>query len=125
MKKLNGLAFTLILLLASTFPIFADAGSPGAACGAVGCVFVVYLVILVAVLAGAIALIVFIFKWIKKDAKSRGMPNADTICWLALLGLLGLLIYVLTRPQGNTFPCQSCGMMRMNGLPQCPHCHQP
>ena len=125
MKKLNGLAFTLFVIVATSLPIFADAAPPAAACGAVGCVLVVYLAILVAVLAGAIALIVFIFKWIKKDAKSRGMPNADSVCWLGLLGLLGLLIYVLTRPQGDTFPCQSCGMMRMNGLPQCPNCHQP
>lgn len=99
-------------------------GDAGAACGALGCgVFaIVYILILLVVLGVAIGLIVFIIKWIKRDATVRGMPNADTIKWLGLLGLLGLLIYVLQRPQGNALPCPSCGQQRMQGLPLCPHC---
>jgi hypothetical protein len=83
---------------------------------------IVYIVILAVVLGGAIALIVFVIKWIKRDATARGMPNADSIKWLGLLGLLGLLIYLLQRPQGNVMPCPGCGQNRMQGLPQCPHC---
>ena len=99
-------------------------GDAGAACGALGCgVFaIVYILILLVMLAAAVGLIVFIVKWIKRDATVRGMPNADTIKWFGLLGLLGLLIYVLQRPQGNVLPCPSCGQQRMQGLPVCPHC---
>src|SRR5438874_9234253 len=123
MKKLNRLALAFLCLLVSSLSIFAD--DPAAACGAMGCGLVVWLIMMILVFGVSIAIIVFIFKWIKKDATARGMPNADTICWLALLGLLGLLIYVLTRPQGNTVPCPHCGHPRMQGLPQCPFCHQP
>lgn len=102
----------------------AQGDEAGAACGALGCgaFAIVYLLIILAVFGGAIALIVFIIKYIRKDAMARGMPNADSIKWLGLLGLLGLLIYVLQRPQGNVSPCPSCGQNRMEGLPRCPHC---
>ena len=98
---------------------------PGAACGLMSCGILVYILLMLLIVAGSIAIIVFIFRWIGRDATARGMPNASSIKWLALLGLLGLLIYVLTRPQGNVMPCPRCGKPRMQGLPQCPHCGQP
>ena len=102
-----------------------NSGDPTAACGVVGCGIIVYLLVMLLIVAGAIALIVFIIRWIGRDATSRGMPNANSVKWFGLLGLLGLLIYVLQRPQGNTLPCPHCGQPRMQGLPRCPHCGQP
>lgn len=119
--------FLLTLTSGATFVFAQGDGDSGAACGALGCgVFaIVYILIILVVLGGAVALIVFIIKWIRRDATARGMPNADSIKWFGLLGLLGLLIYVLQRPQGNVMPCPSCGQSRMQGLPQCPHCGKP
>ncbi len=124
MKQLTRQAFSMLFILSLSIPILADAGPPAGACGVMGCAVIVYLLILAVALAIGIGIVVFIFKWIKKDARSRGMPNADSICFLALLGLLGLLIYVLTRPQGNVMPCPSCGQPRMQGLARCPQCNQ-
>lgn len=98
---------------------------PAAACGVMGVMLIVWLVMILVIIGVFITIIVLIFKWIKKDAISRGIPNGGGMPWLALLGLLGLLIYVLQRPQGNTMPCHRCGATRMQGLPFCPHCGQP
>ena len=115
MKKIG---LFLAMLLSLALPVFAQ--NDGAACGAIGIILVVYLVILLVILAIAVTVIIIIFKYIKKDATARG--DNPSKAWFALLGLLGLLIYVLTRPQGNVMPCPSCGQGRMQGLPRCPHC---
>jgi hypothetical protein len=109
---------SLIGLLFFALPVFAQ--NDAAACGIVGVMLVVYLVVLLVMLAIGITIAVLIFKFIKKDAIARG--DNPSKAWFALLGLLGLLIYVLTRPQGNVLPCPSCGQSRMQGLPRCPHC---
>src|SRR5512141_2266582 len=100
--------FLLLLTYACTENLvfaqnYGDAGA-GAACGLMGCGIVMYLLFLAVILGLAIALIVVIFKYIKRDSLARGMPNASSMPWLALLGLLGLLIYLLMRPQGNVMP---------------------
>jgi hypothetical protein len=125
MKRIENLILLLLTVTSSaTLSLAQSSSGGGEACGALGCgVFaIVYIVILVAILGGAVALIVYVIKFIKRDATARGMPNADSIKWLGLLGLLGLLIYLMQRPQGNVQPCPSCGQPRMQGLPQCPHC---
>ena len=97
----------------------------GAACGFMACGMLFYLLIIAVMLGISVLIIVLIFKFIKKDAIARGLPNANAMPWLALAGLMGLLIYVLIRPQGNVMPCPSCGQQRMQGLPTCPHCGRP
>jgi hypothetical protein len=123
-KRLIALLTIITVSAVNTFAQRSGDDPAGAACGALGCgVFgLVYVLFLVAIFGGAIALIVFIVKFIRKDAIARGMPNADSIKWLGLLGLLGLLIYLLQRPQGNCAPCPSCGQNRMQGLPVCSWC---
>lgn len=101
------------------------AGGAGAACGMMACGVIVWILVIAAILAVFIGLIVFIFKFIKNDATARGMANAGSMAWLALLGLVGLLIYLLQRPQGEVVPCPSCGKKRMQGLPRCPNCGNP
>jgi hypothetical protein len=106
MKKLWNLALTLICLLNLNVMLFAQAGNgdAGAACGVMGCGIIVWLIMILVIFGIAIGIVVFIVKWIKKDATSRGMPNADSIKWLGLLGLLGLIIYLVQRPQGTVPP---------------------
>lgn len=115
MKKIG---LFLAMLLSLALPVLA--ADETAACGAIGLILVVYLVILLFILAIIVVVTVIIFKFIKKDAIARG--DNPSKAWFALLGLLGLLIYVLTRPQGNVMPCPSCGKSRMQGLPRCPSC---
>jgi uncharacterized membrane protein YhaH (DUF805 family) len=93
-----------------------DNGAGGcAACG--GCGFFIFFIIAVLVLNVAILI------WVARDAKARGMDSA--VLWMLLvffLGLLGLLIYIFARPQGNTVQCPNCGNKRLQASVRCPHC---
>ena len=92
-----------------------DDASPLAACGCLG----FFGVVMVAILALNIALLI----WVARDAKSRGMDNS--ILWMVLVmltGIIGLIIYLLVRPQGNLVPCTHCGNKRLQVSAKCPHC---
>ena len=107
MKKTERPLLFLLILMSTSITGFAN--DDGAACAMAGCGIVVYILILAVSLAIPIVLIVVIIKFIRKDATSRGMPNADTIKWLGLLGLLGLVIYLLQRPDVVLMACPTCG----------------
>lgn len=73
-----------------------------------------------------LAINIFILIWVYRDAKARGMDNA--VLWLVIVlltGLVGLIIYLVVRPKGDTAPCASCGKKRMAGLTVCPNCGNP
>ncbi len=87
-----------------------------AACGSCG-FFVIFLVVAIVVLN--VALLV----WVARDAKARGMDSS--VLWMLLvffLSLLGLVIYLFSRPQGNLIPCPNCGNKRLQASVKCPHC---
>ena len=70
-----------------------------------------------------IVLSVALLVWVARDAKARGMDSA--ILWMLLvlfLGLIGLLIYLFARPQGNMVSCPNCGNRRLQSSVKCPHC---
>jgi hypothetical protein len=92
-----------------------DDASPFVACGCLG----FFGLIMVGVIALNIALLI----WVARDAKSRGMDNA--VVWMILVmltGIIGLIIYLFTRPQGNLAPCPKCGNKRLQVSAKCPHC---
>jgi amino acid transporter len=92
-----------------------DDASPFVACGCLG----VFGLIMVGIIALNIALLI----WVARDAKSRGMDNA--VVWMILVmltGIIGLIIYLFTRPQGNLVPCPQCGNKRLQVSAKCPHC---
>ncbi len=94
----------------------AEGAAACAACGG-GFVFV-----FLAIIALNIALLV----WVARDAKSRGMDSAAI--WMILVmftGVIGLIIYVLSRPQGNMISCPSCNNKRLEASAKCPHCGNP
>ena len=87
-----------------------------AACAGIGGFFVF---IVVAAIAINIALLV----WVARDAKARGMDSS--VLWMVLVmftGLIGLLIYLFSRPQGNIVQCAHCGNKRLQASAICPHC---
>jgi len=76
-----------------------------------------------AVLVAIIALHIAILVWVARDAKSRGMDSA--VLWMILVmvtGLIGLIIYLLARPQGNLILCPNCHNNRLQASLRCPHC---
>ena len=77
------------------------------------------LMIPIIIIAANIAMIV----WVAKDSKARGVENS--IIWVLLVfftSVLGLVIYILSRPKGDKVACPSCGNMRLKSLARCPHC---
>ena len=92
----------------------------GAAAGALGCLGCsAFLMIPVVLLIVQIALLV----WVAKDSKSRGMDNA--VVWMIFVFLapvIGLIVYIFSRPTGTLVKCGSCGNMRLQVAAKCPHC---
>ena len=87
-----------------------DDASPFVACGCLG-------------FFGLIALNIVLLIWVARDAKNRGMDNA--VVWMILVmftGIIGLIIYIFTRPQGNLVPCPQCANKRLQVSAKCPHC---
>jgi hypothetical protein len=61
--------------------------------------------------------------WVARDAKARGVENA--VLWVLLVfftSIIGLIIYILSRPQGNLVPCANCGNQKLQAAVRCPHC---
>lgn len=83
-----------------------------AACGSIALVMAIIFIINIAILV-----------WVARDAKARGM--ASPAGWLILIfftGIVGLIIFILSRPKGNLSPCPHCGNKRLEAMVKCPHC---
>jgi hypothetical protein len=90
-----------------------------AACGG-GMMILLLFVLLV------IGLKVFMAVWVARDAKNRGVT--DVALWVLLvifLNLIGLIIYLCSRPAGDLMECLHCRGKRLRILPICPHCRRP
>jgi len=96
-----------------------DDASGCAACGGCGLFGGILILIPICIFALNIALLV----WVARDAKSRGMDSS--VLWMVLVmftSVIGLIIYIFSRPQGNLVRCQSCGNQRLQASAKCPHC---
>ena len=89
------------------------------ACGACGAGMGVMILIPVVGFALNIALLI----WVARDAKARGLDSA--VLWMALVlftSVLGLIIYIFSRPQGELVLCPHCGNKRLRTSAKCPTC---
>jgi len=115
-------AFALGVLL---FPVMALAqrghpdgdaavgGCAGCGCGLIALLFAVAIA----------ALHVVILVWVARDAKARGMDSP--VLWLLVViftGVIGLIVYIFARPQGNLVVCSHCNNKRLQASAKCPHC---
>jgi len=92
---------------------FGDAFSIFVAVFAIAFVFILINLVLHAIIA----------IWIVKDAKNRGMD--EVLIWGVVgfvAGIIGLIIYILTRPAGKLVSCKNCKRWKLETLPMCPHC---
>ena len=108
-------AFAVTLFATFAFFNSDDAAGGLAACGCMG--FVGFFII--AIIALNIALLV----WVARDAKNRSMDSP--VLWMILViftGIIGFVIYLLTRPKGDLVVCPHCGNKRMQVSAKCPHC---
>lgn len=91
----------------------------GAACAVCGGGIVTIIGTLVVLFILNIALLV----WVARDAKSRGMDSS--ILWMFLVmftSVIGLVIYLFARPQGELIQCAHCRGKRLKVGAICPHC---
>ena len=80
-------------------------------------------------LAGAAATLAFIFLWILLptwvyvDGTERGVRRARLFAFLTVISsLVGLVVYLISRPDGGkALACPGCGR-EVNGGAFCPHC---
>ena len=82
-----------------------------------GCAFYAFMII------AGLVINIAILVWVARDAKSRAMDSS--VIWMILVfftGLIGLLIYILSRPKGELKECSSCGNKRLVASLKCPHC---
>jgi FtsH-binding integral membrane protein len=128
--KLKHLTLALIALAWANGVALAQnqGGNPGDACGAAGgcgaCGGLGILAILIPI--AVIVLNVALLIWVAKDAKARGLDNS--VMWMILVmftGVLGLVIYIFSRPQGDLVQCPNCKNNRMQASARCPHCGNP
>jgi uncharacterized membrane protein YhaH (DUF805 family) len=78
-----------------------------------------FLFVIVAIFVLQVALLV----WVARDAKARGMDSA--VVWMLFVffvPIIGLIVYIFSRPQGNMVKCSSCGNNRLQASAKCPHC---
>ncbi len=70
-----------------------------------------------------LALNIYLLIWVAKDAKARGLDNA--VVWMVVVmvfSLLGLVIYLSSRPKGELVACANCGNKRLQLSAKCPSC---
>jgi hypothetical protein len=88
--------------------------------GGIATGFTTLVILFVTVVALNIALDV----WVARDAKSRGMDSS--VLWMFLVmftSIIGLTIYLFSRPQGELIECHNCHGKRLKASAICPHCH--
>lgn len=100
-------------------PSDADAAVGCAACG----VSALFVIVAVGISIAAMIAWIFVAIWASKDAAARGMDNSGM--WVVLIlftGMIGLIIYLVSRPQGELKICRECGSKRLRESRRCPHC---
>lgn len=65
---------------------------------------------------------IYVMIWVARDANKRGKNGTFWGLLTFLLGILGLIFYLMARPGGNIVPCNFCRKDKLETLPQCPHC---
>lgn len=78
---------------------------------------------LILVVLGIFVVHIVILIWVAQDAKVRGMDNV--VLWVIavfLIGLAGLIIYLILRPPGQLTVCSNCSNKRLEVSVTCPHC---
>jgi len=65
---------------------------------------------------------ILILVWVVQDANNRGTSAGAWLIIVLIFGILGLLAYLVARPQGKLVPCPNCGRSKPIRDQVCPHC---
>src|SRR5260370_1153539 len=104
--------------IASSAGLLAQSNEPNPGAAAGGCAICgSILLIPIIIIVLNIALLV----WVARDAKARCMDSA--VLWMILVmvtSVIGLVIYLFARPQGNLVQCSKCHNQRLQASALCP-----
>lgn len=123
MKQSHTLSAAGATLLASAMPFQLAAQRSSGADEAAGCFACGMVMMVPAIIAAIFAASVAMLVWVARDAKNRGMDNA--VVWMLfvfLANVIGLIVYIFSRPQGNLVRCANCRNKRLQVSTRCPHC---
>lgn len=66
---------------------------------------------------------VLLLAWVARDCRCRGVDGGAVWVLIALfMPIVGVLIYLVSRPHGTLAMCQRCGNKRLSAAFACPHC---
>jgi hypothetical protein len=100
-------------------PPFSESDNAAAVAVGIGLVWLIMLGVMIAY----VVLVVLLMAWVARDARARGMDGAPVwILVIFLSGIIGLLIYMASRPYGILVVCPRCGNKRLQAALKCPHC---
>jgi len=120
MNRMSLLFFAVLISCISI--VFAQGGmDKETAEGCAACGGMSFVAILIP--ASILVINILILVWVAKDSKARGMGSG--VGWMVLVfftGLIGLIIYLLSRPKGDLIECPNCGNKRFKASAKCPHC---
>jgi hypothetical protein len=120
-QKARAAAATFLSIALSASEVVAQRRDPGAEAAATACAGGCGLVLVAVGVYFVLSIALLI--WVARDAKARGMDSA--VVWMLLVmftSVIGLIIYLMARPQGNVVRCQHCGNSRLQASAKCPHC---
>jgi hypothetical protein len=70
-----------------------------------------------------VVLVVLLMAWVAKDCRNRGIDGgAVWVLVIFLTGVIGLLVYLASRPHGMLTACSVCFNQRLVYARTCPHC---
>ena len=110
-----------LLVLQFALPAMAQRRSDGEDAAAAGCAALCGSILLVPIALFVIHIALLV--WVARDAKARSLN--DSVVWMILVlftGVVGLIIYILSRPKGELRQCASCRNQRLQASAICPHC---
>src|SRR5690554_4835998 len=104
--------FVFLALLVTPQLTFAQGVSSGSDGGGGG----------VLLFCGAVLLLnIAILAWVVQDANNRGSSAGAWLIIVLIFGILGLLAYLVARPQGKLRECPQCGRKKPIRDQVCPH----
>ena len=107
----NALILTFAIILLCSPALAAQRNPLGSACGGL-----LTLLLMISVIN------IIILVWVARDAKARGTNSVGWLLLVLVTGIVGLIVYIFARPQGELVVCSRCHNKKLAAMVKCPTC---